>query len=124
GGRVLSYMYNKSSWPFWFNLIFVKGILLLGLLRFKGSVIRLTSRYSDGYATGGNPLTKFYTPKEVEVMFRNAGFETVEAYPWDLPYEPDGWPMRVFPIFKFLPKGIKAYMSKNWGYGLIVKAQK
>ena len=124
GGRTLAYMYNKSSWPFWFNLILLKGIVLGGLVRFRGDITRLASRYSDGYTTGGNPLTKFYKPKDVENMFRAAGFKTVEAYPWDLPYEPDGWPLRIFPVFKYLPRKIKAYMSKHWGYGLIVKAQK
>lgn len=124
GGQALAYMYNKSSWPYWFNYFFVKGILMLGLVRFKGDMVRLTSRYSDGYTKGGNPLAKFYTPKEVKKMFEDAGFREVQSFPFEIPYEPDGWPMRVFPVFKFLPKKIKSYMAKNWGYGLIVKAKK
>ncbi|MBX4200309.1 class I SAM-dependent methyltransferase [Candidatus Parcubacteria bacterium] len=123
GGRVLGYMYNKSSWPFWFNIIFLRGILMFGLLRY-GSIVRLTSRYSDGASTGGNKLTKFYTPKEVKKIFMEAGFTEVEVFPWDIGYEPDHWPMRSFPVFKYLPKKVKAWMAKRWGYGLIVKAKK
>ena len=54
-------------------------------------------------------------------MFRAAGFKTVEAYPWDLPYEPDGWPLRIFPVFKYLPRKIKAYMSKHWGMASLLR---
>jgi ubiquinone/menaquinone biosynthesis C-methylase UbiE len=123
GGSTLAYMYNKSSWPFWFNIIVLRGILLLGLLRF-GSVVKLTSRYSDGASTGGNMLTKFYTPSEAKKIFQNAGFKQVETFPWDIGYEPNHWPMRSFPVFKFLPQKIKSWMAKRWGYGLIVKAKK
>ncbi|MBU6142086.1 methyltransferase domain-containing protein [Patescibacteria group bacterium] len=124
GGRTFAYMYNRSSWPFWFNIILLRGILLAGLVRYKGNITRLTSRYSDGAATGGNMLTKFYTPKQVERMFRAAGFSNVKALPLDLGYEADHWPMNSFPVFKFLPKSVKAWMGKRWGYGLIVYAQK
>jgi len=123
-GKCLAYMYNKSSWPFWFNIFFLRGVLLLGLIRYRGNIDKLTSRYSDGSSIGGNMLTKFYSPRQVEKMFKNAGFNKVEVAPWDIGYEPNHWPMRSFPIFKFLPKFIKKYMSKNWGYGLIIHAEK
>lgn len=123
-GKILAYMYNKSSWPFWFNIIFLRGVLLLGLIRFHGDVTKLTSRYSDGYSRGGNPMTKFYSPTEARKMFLKAGFRNVQASPWGLPDEPDHWPLRSFPIFKYFPNKIKSFMSKRWGYGLIVKAEK
>ncbi len=124
GGRAFAYMYNRNSWPFWFNIILLRGVLLGGLLRYKGNITRLTSRYSDGASTGGNMLTKFYTTKQVESMFRAAGFSKTEAFPLDLGYEADHWPMNSFPVFKFLPKAVKAWMGKRWGYGLVVWAQK
>lgn len=123
GGRVLAYMYNKSSWPYWFNIIFVRGILMLGLLRFKGDTVRLTSRYSDGYSLGGNMLTKFYTPGEVGYMFKQAGFKNVVSKPWEIPHEADHWPMRSIPLFKYLPVSIKHWLS-HYGYGLIITAEK
>src|SRR3989344_2905737 len=124
GGKTLAYMYNKSSWPFWFNLIFLRGILLGQLIRYRFDIDRLTSRFSDGFSVGGNPLAKFYTPRQTAAFFKNAGFLKIEAFPWQLPREPDNWPMKKFPIFRYLPQKIKNFMSKRWGYGLIVKAEK
>ena len=123
GGTAVAYMYNRSSWPFWFNIIFLRGILMLGLLRFGFNITRLTSRYSDGYSEGGNPLTKFYTPAEVGVMFKDAGYTTVVSEPWRLPEEPNNWPLRSAPFFKYVPASIKKWMT-NYGYGIIVTATK
>ncbi len=122
-GRALAYMYNKSSWPFWFNIIFLRGILMGKLISYRFDIDKLTSRYSDGFSVGGNMLAKFYSPREVERMFKKAGFSKVRAFPFRLPEEPDLWPTRAFPIFKYLPKSIKKTLNK-WSYGLIVQAQK
>lgn len=124
GGRALAYMYNKSSWPYWFNIIFLRGIMLGQLFKHHFNTTKITSRYSDGYSVGGNMLTKFYTPGQARKMFISAGFNTVNCFPWKLPYEPDSWPIRRFPIFRYLPSFIKSFMAKRWGYGLIVKAEK
>lgn len=122
-GRVLAYMYNKSSWPFWFNLIFLRGILQGKLITYRFNIDKLTSRYSDGFSVGGNMLAKFYTPAGAAAMFIKAGFSKVEALPFILDDEVDGWPMARFPIFKYLPHGIKRRMAR-WSYGLIIKAEK
>lgn len=122
GGQAIAYMYNKNSWPYWFNIIFLRGILMGGLLRYRFDTVRLTSRYSDGYSLGGNPLTKFYAPSDVAGMFREAGFSGVESKPWVLPEEPNSWPLRSLPIFKFLPMFVKRRIA-YFGYGLIVKAR-
>lgn len=123
GGKALAYMYNKSSWPYWFNIIFLRGVLLLGLIRFRGDTVKLTSRYSDGYSLGGNMLTKFYTPKEVEHMFKSAGFRVVVSKPWEIPHEPNHWPLRSLPFFKYLPEFVKHRITR-FGYGLIIHAEK
>jgi ubiquinone/menaquinone biosynthesis C-methylase UbiE len=123
GGRVLAYMYNKSSWPFWFNLILLRGILQGKLITYRFNIDQLTSRYSDGFSVGGNMLAKFYTPAQAAQMFKNAGFSKVEAFPFELPEEPNHWPMALFPVFKYLPKTIKHRLSR-FGYGLIVMAEK
>lgn len=121
GGKAIAYMYNRNSWPFWFNIILLRGVFLLGLLRYRFDTTKLTSRYSDGYSLGGNPLTKFYTPRKVEKMFRDAGFKTVSAKPWVLPEEPNSWPLRTLPVFKYLPQSMKTRLA-YFGYGLIVEA--
>ncbi len=123
GGTALAYLYNRSSWPFWFNIIFVRGVVMLGLVRSGGNITKLTSRYSDGYTRGGNMLTKFYTPREVEQFFKSAGYSKVDSRPWHIPHEPDHWPARSFPVFKYLPPRVKSFMTR-FGYGLIVTATK
>lgn len=122
-GKVFAYMYNRSSWPFWFNYIFLRGILLGKLFTYRFNIDKLTSRYSDGYSVGGNMLAKFYTRKEVVRMFKDAGFKKVEAFPFEIPHEPDHWPMAIFPVFKYLPKPFKRALA-YWGYGLLVQAEK
>jgi ubiquinone/menaquinone biosynthesis C-methylase UbiE len=122
GGQAVAYMYNKNSWPFWFNIIFLRGVLLGGLVRYRFDVTKLTSRYSDGYSLGGNPLTKFYSPNDVRGMFREAGFAEVTAKPWVLPEEPNSWPLRSLPLGKYLPMFIKRRIA-YFGYGLIVTAR-
>lgn len=124
GGRMLAYMYNRSSWPFWFNYFFLRGILKGDLIRYKFDLDKLTSRYSDGFSVGGNTLARFYTPAAAKRMYERAGFKDVKAWPWELPEEPDGWPAGKFPVFRHLPKSWKAWMAKRWGYGLIVTAAK
>lgn len=123
GGKLMAYMYNKKSWPYWFNIYFVRGILMLGLIRYQGDTVKLSSRYSDGYTRGGNARTEFYNPEDVDVMLKNAGFTTYKTDPWVLRHAPDQWPMRSIPIFRYLPDSIKFRMAR-YGYGLIVHAQK
>jgi ubiquinone/menaquinone biosynthesis C-methylase UbiE len=122
-GRAFAYMYNRSSWPFWFNLIFLRGILMGKLITYHFDIDKLTSRYSDGYSVGGNMLARFYTPRQVEKMFKAAGFTSVQAFPFRIPGEPDEWPVSPFPVFKYLPRRIKRWMTR-WGYGLLVLAEK
>lgn len=123
-GKILAYMYNKNSWPFWFNIILLRGVLLGGLVRYGGNVVKLTSRYSDGSHHKGNVLTKFYTAKKVKKIFMNAGYTSINVFPFEIENEPNHWPMRKFPVFKYLPKNVKFWMAKRWGYGLIVMAKK
>jgi len=123
-GKALAYMYNRDSWPFWFNTILIKGILLGDLIRYRGNVTKLTSRYADGCSDGGNPLTKFYSKKAVKKMYEDAGFTNVKVVPFLLPGEPNAWPFVKIPVFKYiLPRSIKKYIAR-WGYGLIVQAEK
>lgn len=123
GGTTMAYMYNKSSWPYWFNIFLVRGILMLGLLRFGFDTVKLTSRYSDGYSLGGNMLTKFYRPIEAKHMFEAAGFREVSVKPFLLVHAVDQWPMRQLPLFRYLPTFLKRPLAR-YGYAFIVTARK
>jgi len=124
GGRVMTYMYNRDSWAFWFNTILVKGILFGGLIKYRGDIVKLTSRYADGSTKGGNPLTKFYLKKHTKKMFKDAGFVDVTSVPFRVPNEADNWPLRRLPIFKYiLPPFLKRHLG-YFSYGQIVTGEK
>ena len=123
GGTMLAYMYNKRSWPYWFNYFLLRGVLMGELVRYGFSMVRVTSRWSDGYSVGGNRLTKFYTSEEVDGMLERAGFSAHAVEPWRLSYEPSMWPMRSMPLFQFLPRAVRNYLTR-FGYGIIVHAKK
>ena len=61
--------------------------------------------------------------RAVEQFFRDAGYTSVSSGPWQIPHEPNHWPMRSVPIFRYLPASVKRYLTR-FGYGLIVTATK
>lgn len=123
-GLTVSYWYNKSSWTYWFNFIFLRGILLGKLFTYKGDTTRLVSRYTDGAAKGGNALTKVYRPDQLVQMYKDAGFSSAWVVTLPLPGEVEGWPMGKFPIFRFLPASLRTWLGKKWAWGLVVLAVK
>ena len=124
GGTTVAYWYNKSSWTYWFNFILLRGILCGKLWTYRGNTTRLVSRYTDGSALGGNALTKVYSPRELERMYRNAGFLSVKVETMPLKGEVEGWPMAKFPVFQYLPQSVRRWMGKQWAWGLVVTAEK
>ena len=123
-GLAVSYLYNKSSWTYWFNFLFLRGILGGKLFKYRGDATKLVSRYTDGSAKGGNALTKVYTPSELVGMYRAAGFSSAWVVTLPLRGEVEGWPVGVFPVFKFLPECLRVWMGKKWAWGLVVMAVK
>ncbi|MEK7116267.1 MAG: class I SAM-dependent methyltransferase [Patescibacteria group bacterium] len=124
GGKMLAYMYNKSSWTYWFNFIFLRGILCGKLLSTRGNTTAIVSRYTDGAPKGGNMLTKVYSPSEATRMYEAAGYTNVRAWPFYIPHEVDGWPMAKFPFFRYFPMSVKKWMGERWAWGLIVTGEK
>lgn len=123
-GLTVSYWYNKSSWTYWFNFLFLRGILLGKLWTYKGDTTRLVSRYTDGASKGGNALTKVYTPDGLVQMYKDAGFCSAWVVTLPLPGEVEGWPAGKFPIFKYLPSSIRRWLGRKWAWGLVVLAVK
>lgn len=120
----LAYFYNKNSWAYWFSIIFLRGIILLGFFKYGFNSTRLVSRFTDGQTKGGNILTKVYSKKQLKKRYEEAGFDEIEVEKVFIKGYADRLPARKFPIFKFLPKKIKDYLSKKLAWGLIVKAHK
>ena len=53
-----------------------------------------------------------------------AGFEEVDISNLYIEGYADRLPAKKFPVFKYLPKKIKDYLSEKLSWGLIVKANK
>lgn len=121
-GMTVAYWYNKSSWTYWFNFMLLRGLLGGKLFAYRFDTTRLVSRYTDGSSQGGNALTKVYTPAALERMYSQAGFRSVWVRTMPLKGEVEGWPAARFPVFRFLPKSWRAWMAKQWAWGLVVVA--
>lgn len=124
GGRVAGYMYNKHSISFWWNIWFVRGIMLGRLFAYKGSTTALVSRYTDGYVIGGNAHTKVYSPREAERLFEQKGFRTVQFRPWGPPSMISGFPFTKVPLGRLLPYPIRKAIADRFGWGMVFRAQK
>lgn len=123
-GMTVSYWYNKSSWTYWFNFMFLRGILGGKLFTYKGDSTRLVSRFTDGSSKGGNELTKVYSPDELEKLYRDAGFSSVWVKTVPMRTEVEGWPVAKVPLFKYLPASWRRYLGKQWAWGLVAIAIK
>lgn len=124
GGKTSGYMYNKNSVTFWWHRWFLRGILMGKLIKYKGDIQKLVSRYGDGVTIGGCPLIKVYTPKEAAKMFEQAGFVNVRVASWGPPELLNNFPTRKTPWGKILPYSWKKFIADRWGWGMIFQADK
>lgn len=124
GGKALIYVYNRNSWVFWFNFIFLRGVLMGQLLKYRCNIDRLTSRFADGATIGGSPLAKFYSKAALKRMVERAGFTKSSYTIWSRASEPESWPLRSLPLCKFLPRSIRKKISGMMGLALIARVIK
>lgn len=124
GGKGLIFIYNRNSWTFWFNFMFLRGLLLGQLFRYKFDIDRLTSRYADGATVGGCPLAKFYSKRQLKKMIDDADFSNATYSVWSRAIEPESWPLRSFPICKFLPRSARQWLSSKMGLVILSIVEK
>jgi len=124
GGKALIYIYNRNSWTFWFNFILIRGILMGKLFTYRFDIDKLTTRYADGATVGGSPLAKFYSQRSLKRMVDDAGFKSARYTIWSRASEPESWPLRSVPIFKFLPRSIRTWLSSKLGLALVALVEK
>lgn len=125
GGKVYAWMYNKG-WYYWFGIMFLRGVLLGKLIKYKFNDLKMTSRYSDGLKDGGNPHTKFYTKRGFENLFKQGGFSEVVVSINHATAEWDTWPMQSLSFGWIVPKTLQKFLSQklNWGLGASIVAVK
>lgn len=121
--KVYAWIYNKG-WYFWFGIIFLRGLLLLNLFKYKFNITKLTSRYTDGYKIGGNEHTKFFSKKEMKNKFIKAGFQNVKTFVLYNPIEFESFPTKSFSFGQLFPNFIKSFLGKIFGLGLVIIASK
>ncbi len=116
GGKTYAWMYHRG-WYFWFSIIFLRGILLGDLFRHKFNVLALTSKYTDGLPTGGNPHTKMFTRGGFRRLFESAEFSDVKIV---TNYNPNEWeycwPLMKFPLGRYIPVTIRRFLSEKAGF--------
>jgi SAM-dependent methyltransferase len=114
GGKMYAWMYHRG-WYYWFGIIFLRGILCGKFFTNGFSQLRLTSRYSDGLHTGGNPHTKFFSRGGFKRLFKNGGFENITVYANYNTSEWTAWPLQRFSLGAFVPKKIQKFLSETVG---------
>lgn len=124
GGKVVIYFYYKHSISYWFNIFFIRGILMGYLIKYRGSSLRLISRFTDGQSFGGNTKTLVLTrswfnknvifPDNVKITFTG----------WGPPSLIDNFPISKLPLGKYLPRKFKELISRRFGFGHICTIQK
>jgi ubiquinone/menaquinone biosynthesis C-methylase UbiE len=115
GGTMYAWMYHRG-WYYWFGIIFLRGILLGKFITNGFSQLRLTSRYSDGSHSGGNPHTKFFSRRGFKDLFQSGGFLNVCVYSNYNPNEWSAWPIQSFPVGKYIPKLLQKFLSEKIGF--------
>ncbi len=116
GGKIYVWMYHRG-WYFWFNLMFLRGIIFGELFRNGFDVLKMTSKYTDGLPTGGNMHTKMFSRNGFRKLFESAGFSKVHVVTNYNPNEWEyAWPVVSFPIGKLVPVPIRRFLSEKVGF--------
>jgi SAM-dependent methyltransferase len=118
GGRFFAMLYQRHSWHYWVNKMFKWGLARGKLLQMNRQEI--ANRSSDGVLYGGNPLSQFFTVKEltsfaspfhhVRVTLTGHG-DTIRLFP-----------AKRLPLGKFvLPASLAHRMMRRVGHLAIVE---
>ncbi len=70
GGQAVIMLYCKSSWHYWFNMVFCVGLLQGKLLTGRNWLGRATEWGGKNKQTVENPITRCYTASEMRQLFR------------------------------------------------------
>ena len=117
GGKVYAWMYHRG-WYYWFNILFVRGVLCGKLFTNNFSQLKLTSMYTDGASAGGNPHTKLYSYRGFKNLFEAGNFKKVRVYINYNPAEWHGWPVRTLPLGFLVPKSFQRFLDETLRFGL------
>jgi len=115
GGTVKVMLYHRSSWAYWFELMFRQGVV-------KGELFRglnaedIMSKYVEFNEGEGRPLVKAYTRDEARKMF--SIFSKVDVKVDQLIRA------EIYGVGKLIPRWIFQRMARSIGWNVIITAVK
>ncbi len=123
-GKVVIYFYYKHSISYWWNIFFLRGILMGYLIKYRGSTIKLVSRFTDGQSFGGNSKTLVLTRAWFVKNINDPSNVKISFSGWGPPSLIDSFPISKIPLGKLLPFKFKKLISSRFGFGHICTIQK
>ena len=124
GGKIVLYFYYKHSLTFWWNIFVLRGILLGYLFKFRGSTVKLVSRFTDGESFGGNAKTLVLTRSWFRKNISSIYDCKISFTGWGPPSLINNFPISKLPLGRILPLKIKKSISKYFGFGHICIIEK
>lgn len=119
GGEIIIMLYNKNSVFFWWDIVFIEGIILMNF--FRESVRDRLSRIE--YTTSGaKPLVRIYTKKQVKRLFNK--FRKINIQVFQLKKGDILTPIIGNYTKRFIPDKLVYLMSRLWGWNLFIRAIK
>lgn len=124
GGKIVVYFYYKHSVSYWWNIFFLRGVLMGYLIKYRGNTLKLVSRFTDGQSFGGNSktlvLSRSWFRKNVDFL---EGVK-LSFTGWGPPSLLDNFPISRLPLGRLIPSKFKKLVSKRFGFGHICTIQK
>lgn len=123
-GKIVIYFYYKHSISYWWNIFFLRGLLMGYLIKYRGNTVRLVSRFTDGQSFGGNVKTIVLTRSWFKKNVADLNNVKISFTGWGPPSLIDSFPITKLPLGKFLPLRFKELISRQFGFGHICTIQK
>ena len=124
GGKIVLYFYYKHSLTYWWHIFVLRGILMGYLFKFRGSTLKLVSRFTDGESFGGNAKTLVLTRSWFRKNISAANHCKISFIGWGPPSLIDNFPISKLPLGRILPLSIKKIISRYFGFGHICIIEK
>jgi 2-polyprenyl-3-methyl-5-hydroxy-6-metoxy-1,4-benzoquinol methylase len=124
GGKIVIYFYYKHSISYWWNIFFLRGILMGYLLKYRCDTTKLVSRFTDGQSFGGNSKTLVLTRSWFDKNVNDSNNVKMSFSGWGPPSLIDSFPISKIPLGKLLPNKFKKIISRRFGFGHICTIQK
>lgn len=119
GGEIIVMLYNKNSIFFWWDIMFIEGVIHMNLLR-EQIGDRLSRIEYTG--SGAKPLGRVYTKKQTKKLFYK--FTRINIQIFQLKRENIWVPLIGGFVQRLIPDKVIYLISRLWGWNLFIRAIK